>query len=69
MVKNKVVNDDEYRWYLTGYDNSNITTDKPTEVINSVSGNTKKIDHEYLSLPEMLADFHEWMHWKIMPGW
>ena len=29
----------------------------------------KEIDHEYFSIPQMLADFHEWMCWKLMPGW
>ena len=29
----------------------------------------KEIDHEFFSIPQMLADFHEWMRWKLMPGW
>jgi hypothetical protein len=29
----------------------------------------KKIDHEYFSIPQMLANFHEWMLWKLLPGW
>ena len=28
-----------------------------------------EIDSEYFSIPQMLADFHEWMRWKLMPGW
>ena len=29
----------------------------------------KEIDSEYFSILQMLADFHEWMRWKLMPGW
>jgi hypothetical protein len=29
----------------------------------------KKIKHEFFSIPQMLADFHEWKRWKLMPGW
>ena len=29
----------------------------------------KEIDSEYFSIPQMLADFHKWMQWKLMPGW
>jgi hypothetical protein len=29
----------------------------------------KEIDHEFFSIPQMLEDFHEWMRWKLMPGW
>lgn len=28
-----------------------------------------EIDHEFFSIPQMLADFHEWMQRKLMPGW
>ena len=28
-----------------------------------------EIDSKYFSIPQMLADFHEWMQWKLMPGW
>ena len=26
-------------------------------------------DLEYLSVSHVLANFHEWMLWKLMPGW
>jgi hypothetical protein len=29
----------------------------------------REIDCEYFSIPQMLSDFHEWMRWKLMPGW
>ena len=29
----------------------------------------KEIDFENFSIPQMLADFYEWMQWKLMPGW
>jgi hypothetical protein len=29
----------------------------------------KEIENEYFSVPQLLADFYEWMRWKIMPGW
>jgi len=29
----------------------------------------KEIDHEYFSVPWMLTNLHEWMRWKLMPGW
>ena len=29
----------------------------------------KEIDNEYFSVSQLLADFYEWMRWKIMPGW
>ena len=29
----------------------------------------KEIDHEYFRVPQMLANLHEWMRWKLMPGW
>jgi len=29
----------------------------------------KEIDHEYFSVPQMLVNFHEWILWKLMPGW
>jgi hypothetical protein len=28
-----------------------------------------QIDLEYLSVPQILADFNEWIIWKLMPGW
>ncbi len=28
-----------------------------------------EIDNEYFSIPQMLANFHEWIRWKLMPGW
>ncbi len=28
-----------------------------------------KIDYEYFSVPKLLANFHEWMRWKLIPGW
>ena len=29
----------------------------------------KETDNEYFSVSQLLADFYEWMRWKIMPGW
>ena len=29
----------------------------------------KEIDNEYFSIPQLLANCHEWMMWKLMPGW
>ena len=29
----------------------------------------KEIDYKYFSVPKLLADFYEWMQWKMMPGW
>lgn len=29
----------------------------------------KGINSEYFSFPQILSDFHEWMAWKLMPGW
>jgi hypothetical protein len=28
-----------------------------------------EIDHKNFNIPQMLADFHEWMRWKLVPGW
>lgn len=29
----------------------------------------KKIDLDYFNVPQMLANLHEWLQWKLMPGW
>ena len=29
----------------------------------------KKIDYETFSLPQILESIHDWLQWKIMPGW
>ena len=29
----------------------------------------KEIDLDYFNVPQMLANLHEWLQWKLMPGW
>jgi len=47
-LKNEVIKDDEFRWYLKDYEMSNINNDKTAEEVNTVSDNITKIDAEYL---------------------
>jgi hypothetical protein len=35
----------------------------------AVGFSIKEIDSKYFNIPQMLTDFHEWMQWKLMPGW
>ena len=29
----------------------------------------KETGHDFFDLQKLWVGFHEWLHWKIMPGW